>query len=106
MQDSAVGGSTVGNQNAYITIKLLGVPEGLLNRNFIGRLIIHELFHVASNTTQDYSHFEMYRAGYEVAAARGGFFLGRRPPNRDPGGRDETNGTNFENLIFQVCRSK
>jgi hypothetical protein len=100
---SAEGGSTVGNKDAYININFAFTP-GPYSSADRGRTILHELFHVASSTNLDYSHYAMARAAYDVAAAQGYKGIGKKPSGRDPDGADRPNSDVFNMLLFKACR--
>lgn len=102
---SAEGGSTVGNGNAFININfpILSNPMSSASN---GRVILHELTHVGSSSSRNYSHYEMARAAYEVALAQGYKDLGTKPSGGDPGGVDASNSVSFSNIQFKACHVK
>jgi hypothetical protein len=104
MSDTAEGGSTVGNGDAYINIGNWTFADNPYALASVGRTMIHELLHVGSGTNLDYSHYEMFKAAYAVAQRQEGFTLDRKPGPKDPGGRDIPNAYAFDNILFQACR--
>lgn len=64
------GGSYVGNtsQTAYINISREVRNYGDSSSvGFVGRVVIHELFHVGSSSVGGFSHWDMFKAAYPVA---------------------------------------
>src|SRR5262249_820243 len=109
MSDSAEGGSTVGNKDAYINIGDYTFADDLYAYANVGRTMIHELLHVGSSTNSDYDHYAMYKAAYTVAQRlmsqkRGKFTFGKPPAAADPGGKDVANAYAFDDLLFQACK--
>ena len=104
MSDTAEGGSTVGNGDAYINIGNWNFADDPYALASVGRTMIHELLHVGSSTNLDYSHYEMFKAAYAVAQRQRGFTLSVKPGTKDPGGRDLTNAYAFDDILFQACR--
>lgn len=85
MSDTAEGGSTVGNKDAYINIGNWTFADNPYALASVGRTMIHELLHVGSSTNLDYSHYEMFKAAYAVTQRIGGFALTKKPRDKDPG---------------------
>jgi len=106
MSDSAEGGSTVGNKDAYVNLGNRKFADSASAYADVGRTMIHELLHVGSGTNLGFSHHEMFKAAYEVAQRLGGFTFRKTPDAKDPGGRDEANAYAFDNVIFQACRAR
>jgi YD repeat-containing protein len=100
---SAEGGSTVGNKDAYININFF-ISDNVFISASNGRIILHELLHVGSSTSADYSHYEMAQAAYDVALAQGYKDIGQRPSGGDPGGVDQKNSDVFGSFLFKACR--
>lgn len=71
---------------------------------FVGRTVIHELFHVGSEGEGNFSHWDMFKAAYPVAQSLGLKLGVRKPTEKDPGGRDPYNSTGFDDLLFQACQ--
>jgi len=71
MSDTAEGGSTVGNGDAYINIGNATFADNPYALASVGRTMIHELLHVGSSTNLDYSHYQMFKAAYAVAERQG-----------------------------------
>ena len=104
MSDTAEGGSTVGNKDAYINIgkwTFADDPYALAN---VGRTMIHELLHVGSSTNLNYNHYQMFKAAYAVAQRMGNFVLNKKPPDNDPGRKDVASAYDFDDILFQACR--
>jgi hypothetical protein len=99
-----VVGSTVGNGDAYINIGNWTFADDRFALASVGRTMIHELLHVGSSTNLDYNHYQMFKAAYTVAERLGGFTLGSKPDEKDPGGRDYPNAYAFDDILFQACR--
>ena len=70
----------------------------------LGRTIIHELLHVGSSMSHNYTHYEMFRAAYAVAKTDHYFTLGKKPGPEDPKGRNIEDAYSFDDLLFQACR--
>jgi hypothetical protein len=104
--DLGEGGSYVGDtsQTAYINISREARMYGdSSSTGFVGRVVIHELFHVAGASV-NFSHWDMFKAGYAVAQKLGLKLGTRKPTETDPGGRDSHNSNGFEDLLFQACQ--
>jgi YD repeat-containing protein len=105
--DNGEGGSYVGNtdQTAYINISRKARMYGdSSSTGFVGRVVIHEVLHVGSRAGGQFTHWDMFRAGFSVAQ-RLGIKLGvRRPTEKDPGGRDDYNADGFDDLLFEACQ--
>jgi hypothetical protein len=103
----AEGGDTVGNRRAFININY-NIDFATANYPLVsaanGRQILHELMHVASGTSSDYSHYEMANAAWEVATSQGFKGIGPQPSGGDPGGRDVPNADVFNSILFRACR--
>jgi YD repeat-containing protein len=104
MSDTAEGGSTIGNKDAFINIGKWTFANDQYALANVGRTMIHELLHVGSSTNRFYSHYDMFKAAYVVAVRMGGFTLTKKPGDKDPGGRDDANSYAFDDLLFQACR--
>jgi len=102
---SATGGSTVGNGDAVIDINFPILSDPMASA-MNGRTILHELVHVGSGSSGNYSHYEMAKAAYEVALAQGYKDLGTKPSGGDPGGVDASNSVFFSNMQFKACHVK
>ncbi len=105
--DLGEGGSYVGNtvQTAFINISREARMYGdSSSTGFVGRVVIHELLHVGSGAVGNFSHWDMFKAGYSVASSLGLNLGDRRPTEKDPGGRDIYNANGFEDLLFQACQ--
>ena len=92
--DLGEGGSFVGNtsQSAYINISRQAQIYGDSSSTaFVGRVVIHELLHVGSSAVGNFSHWDMFKAGYSVAQSLGLNLGSRKPTEKDPGGRDVYN---------------
>ena len=105
--DNGEGGSYVGNtaETAYINISREARMYGdSSSTGFVGRVAIHEVLHVGSRGGGQFTHWDMFRAGFSVAQ-RLGMKLGvRRPTEKDPGGRDDYNADGFDDLLFEACQ--
>ena len=78
---------------------------------FVGRIVIHELLHVGSSAAGQFSHWDMFKAGYSVAQNLG-LKLGTRNPTDlilcvapPPATNDtEKNSNYFHNTLqFAAC---
>lgn len=72
----------------------------------MGRVVIHELLHVGSSAAGNFSHWDMFKAGYSVAQSLGLNLGSRMPTEKDPGGRDVYNANGFEDLLFPGLSNK
>ena len=95
---------TVGNGDAYINIGNWTFADDRFAFASVGRTMIHELLHVGSSTNLGYNHYQMFKAAYAVAERMGGFTLGRKPAEKDPGGKDYSSAYGFDDILFQACR--
>jgi hypothetical protein len=105
--DLGEAGSYVGNtsQTAYINISRFARIYGdSSSTGFVGRIVIHELLHVASRAAGNFSHWDMFKAAYPVAKSLGLKMGTRKPTEKNPGGRDDYNSNGFEDLLFQACQ--
>ena len=102
---SASAGFTVGNGNGNIDINF-PIQSTAMGSAMNGRVILHELVHVASGTDRNYDHYEMARAAYAVATAQGYKGLGTKPPDGDHAKLDVASSLTFNDILFKACHVK
>ncbi|HKP84179.1 MAG TPA: DUF4214 domain-containing protein [Pyrinomonadaceae bacterium] len=105
--DLGEGGSYVGNtsETAYVNIsREVRMYGDSSSTGFVGRVAVHELLHVGSSAVGQFTHWDMFRAGYSVAKSLGIKLGVRKPTEKDPGGRDDYNAIGFDDLLFEACQ--
>lgn len=106
----AQAGGSIDHRNPAITYKgkihlgsvneFGGSAKSINNSN--GRIVIHELLHIAG---KGFDHYDMAKAGYRVATVMN-LKMGNELSDSDPRGPDWKNGMEFGKVMDQECMAR